>query len=220
MALLNLILLPLLALLGLFETNGAPGGGDASAAGDPPADGGAKPAAKPADAAKPDKGPAGGVEALRADLASERDRRQQLESEIEELRPLRTRLEELEQANQTENEKAINEAKKAGAAEVRQQYEGQVRQARVYAALLEAGMSGKAAETLSESRRWDSLKVDGLKVEGLDQAVAALKTADPTLFTARVPGGSIDQGAQPDSDKPRTYEEAVTAHYASRPGAN
>jgi hypothetical protein len=210
MALLNLLLLPVLALLHLFETNG-PGAGTATA-GDPPAEGTPKADAKPADGTKTDKGPAGGVEALRADLATERDRRQQLETELGELRPLRTRLEELEQANQTETEKAITNARKEASSERDAHWQGLIRQARVENALAAAGCTDPGVAALA--RDFSALKVnDQGDVEKLTETVDAFKQSHPTLFTARVPGGSIDQGAQRPSDQPTTWEDDVAQAY-------
>lgn len=215
MALLNLILVPFLIALGLWEGEG---GGDAGAAGDPPADSSKKPDAKP-EPAKPDAGRAGGEDALRADLAKERDKRQGLEAELGELRPLKQRLEQLEAANQTETEKAINAAKKEATTAERARWEGVIRAARVETALSAAGCTDPSVAALA--RDFSGLKVnDNGDVENLTETVQAFKDAHPTLFTARVPGGQIDQGVQPDSDKPRTYEEAVTAYYTSRPGAS
>lgn len=232
MGLLNLLLFPVLAALGLFETapaggatSGAPGGDAAGGSGTtptPPAPP-ATPAAQgggatggadqgtpaPASGTKPDAGPAGGVEALRADLAGERDKRQAVERELEQLR----------NATKTDSEKALDAAKKEGRAEADGQWSGRVIRSEAKSALAAAGATdvGVAVAAFLDEHR--SLKVnDEGEVEELAAKVTAFTKAHPTLFTARVPSGSGDGGATPPPPtKPAgSLEEALTRHYQQK----
>lgn len=214
MTFLNLILIPLLWLLDLFETGDA----DVGNAGDPPA-GEGKPA-KPADASpaetKPDEAKPepkdeplgeGGKAALvkeREQRAAEKKRADAAEAELTKLR----------EATQSESEKAINEAKKQATAEERNKWTGVIRQTRVESALMAAGCNDPSIAALA--REFTDLKVtDEGDIENLTATVEAFKKSHPTLFTARVASGSADQGAKPTGpNRPQTLESALDAHYA------
>lgn len=223
MALLNLILLPILAALGLFDTDGggAGDGGDAGGGGDAGADGSAAAtragaAGDGSDAAATkdeDDEPLG--DAGKKALAEERAARKAAERRA---KAAESERDQLKTAGQTEQEKAIEEAKKAAAAEERTKWEARTIRAEAKSALaaIGAGDVGVAVAAFLDENR--DLKVtDGGDVEDLDATVKAFKQAHPTLFTARVPGGSADQGARPPSDKRATsLEEAYERHYAPR----
>jgi hypothetical protein len=220
MSFFNLLLLPFLLLSLLFKTDG-PGADGGS--GDPGADDSTKDdaaaGAKPA-GAKPDTKDEplgdGGKAALEAERVRARNEKKRADTAEAELQRLRD-------ATQSESEKAINDAKKEAAAEERSKWVGVIRQTRVESALTAAGCSDPSI--VSRATEFAELNVtDTGEVEGLTATVDAFKAAHPTLFTARVPSGSADQGVKPTDDKPRTYEEAVQAALAaqggsSRPGA-
>ena len=92
------------------------------------------------------------------------------------------RADELEDANKTEHEKEVAEAKKAGAAEVLDRVHGQVRRSEVRAALLAAGVQPGLVDLASRADQFASLKVTDDGVEGLDGAVEAFRKATPELF--------------------------------------
>lgn len=228
MALLNLMLLPILAVLSLFDGNGT--GGDAGGSGgsgsttDGGGSGGASgtTAGAPAAAAptqpgtKPDAGRAGGPEQLQADLARERDRRQAYERELGELRPLKTRLEQIEAANKTEAEKAVEQAKREGASERDGHWLPRVIRSEAKSALAAAGATDVTVAVAAFLDAHRDLKLnDQGDVEQLTETVEAFKNAHPTLFTARVPSGSADQGAQgPKTTPAATLEEALERQFS------
>jgi hypothetical protein len=210
---LNLLLIPFLVALGLLDGEGAAAGdgkaGDGAAEGAKPDD-----AAKPDDkaAAKPDTKPDEGElgDAGKAALTAERKARRDAEARATAAEKERDAL---KTATQSESEKAISDAKKEAATEADAKWAGLIRRTKVEAAI--AALGGDPV--LADSREFADLKVtDTGDVEELTATVDAFKAAHPTLFTARVPGGSADQGAKPPGgQKPATLQEAVEAHYAS-----
>lgn len=222
MALLNLILLPLLAALGLFETNGQgadDGGATGAAEGSGNAQGSGSTATTTADAtegatSEDDDGQgAGSKAALKVDLARERDRRQATERERDEVRQ---RLEQLESASKTDHEKAVDAARKEAEKTAAARYEGMIRRSEVRSALAAAGCNDPAIVSLAPEFAQLKITDDG-EVEGLASAVKKFKAEHGTLFTARVPSGDADQGAKPaDNQRATTLEDAYTAHYAGR----
>lgn len=201
MTALNLLLIPVLWLLGLFDGDG---GGDAGTAGT--TDGGSTKSSDSAtktdagtktdtatktDATADDLGEAGkrAIAEERKQRRAEKDRADAAEAELQRLRD----------ATQSESEKAVNDAKKAGASEERAKWEGLIRRTRVESALTAAGCNDAAIASLASD--FTDLKItDTGDVEDLTATVESFKTAHPTLFTARVPSGSADQGARPNSD--------------------
>lgn len=215
MTFLNLLLLPLLLSRLLFKTDGG-GTGDA---GDPPADDskttgndGAKPSDKP-DAKQDEPLGEAGTKALEA--FKERARNAEREAKA-----AKDELDALKQANQSESEKAITAAKKEAAAEERTKWQGVIRQAKVESALTAAGCNDPAIAALA--REFAELTVsDEGDIENLTATVETFKKSHPTLFTARVAGGSADQGAKPNSpNRPATLEGALDAHYAGSRAAS
>ena len=228
MALLNLILLPILAALGLFspdggEAGGGDGGGDtAGAAGSatpaPPATGDTGAAAAAAAAATKD-GEGDGDDAPLGEpgkkaLETERAARRAAEKRAKDAE---TEAERLRTAGQSEQEKAIADAKKAGRTEADQVWHGRFVRAEARAALAAAGVGdvGVAVAAFLDEHRDLKVNDDG-ELEDLDATVQAFKRAPPTLFTARVPGGSADQGAKPPAAKrAASLEEAIAAQLSS-----
>lgn len=216
MALLN-ILFAIFTLLGRIDAGGSGDGGNDGpvSGGDEPAKGdGAQTGDGAQDASKDDDTPLGdaGKKALDQERAARRAaerRAREAEAEAERLRG----------ATQTEQEKAIDDAKKTAAAEERIRWESRAIRAESKSALAAAGAGDVAvavAAFLDENR---DLKVnDQGEIDDLDATVQAFKKAHPTLFTARVPGGSADQGAKPPADKRAgSLEEAYERHYTQRP---
>lgn len=145
-----------------------------------------------------------GKKALKAERDARRDaerRAQAAEKERDDLRA----------ATQSDSEKAINEAKKAAAAEERGKWEGLIRRTRVESALTAAGCIDPSLASLAPD--FADLKVtDTGLVEDMDSVIEKFKTAHPRQFAATAPSGSADQGVKPnDNKRPKTLEESVAA---------
>ena len=199
---LNLLLLPVLAALGLFETTPGGASGGEPATGEPAKPSVALPAEPPADTEPLGEGGKRALDEERRARRAEKARADAAEAELARVR----------EAGQSDQEKAINDAKKQAAAEERTRWEGRAIRAEAKSALASAGagdVSVAVAAFLDEHR---DLKVnDDGEIEDLDKAVKAFKDAHKTLFTARVPSGSADQGAKPPDTKPRNLEDAISA---------
>lgn len=95
---------------------------------------------------------------------------------------------ELKARGLTESERAIADAKKAGAAEVTERFQGQIRRAEVRSALTSAGISASVLDLATNASEFAALKVnDEGEVVGLDTAVEAFKRAKADLFTPKTP---------------------------------
>jgi len=113
------------------------------------------------------------TDAGRTALRKERDRAEKAERELDKLR----------KANQTETERAIADAKAAGAAEATEKYAGAIRRAAVKASLLEAGVDPSLIELASRAEQFARLDVDeDGEVKGLDGALEAFKRTTPSVF--------------------------------------
>lgn len=224
MALLNLILFALFTVLGRFFPDGGDAGGDGGGAAatpgttTPPATGsGDAGAASTGDAGTPPATTVGGDEPLgeggKRALEAERAARKAAEQRA---KALETERDTLKTATQSEQEKAIDAAKKAAAAEERTKWEGRTLRAESKGALAAAGAADVDVAIAAFLDQHPDLKVtESGDVEDLDATVKAFKQKHPTLFTARVPGGSADQGAKPPTDKrAASLEEAYERHYA------
>jgi len=149
-------------------------------------------------------------------LKAERDARKEAERRAA---AAEREAEELRTANQTEQEKAISEAKKTAAAEERGKWEGLIRRTRVESALTTAGCIDPALASLAPD--FADLKVTDMgTVDEMDSVIEKFKEAHPTLFAARAAGGSADQGVKPNNTtkKPASLEEAVSAAIAAQQG--
>lgn len=105
--------------------------------------------------------------------------------------------EALRNASRTDQEKAIAEARKEAAAEVTGKFQAQVRQARVESALTAAGIEPTLLDLAAKSDEFAKLKVtDDGKVEGLAEAIEALKKDRPALFKSPVTPGTADGGTR------------------------
>lgn len=121
---------------------------------------------------------------------------------------LQARIDELESASKTESERAIAQAKKEATDEVTTTFHAVIRQAKVEAALADAGVSPELRDLAAKAPEFADLKVNGSDVEGLTEAITAVKAIRPTLFAAAAggaagspppagrPTGSADQGAR------------------------
>lgn len=88
----------------------------------------------------------------------------------------------------TDSERAIADAKKAGAAEVTERFHGQIRRAEIRSALTSAGINASVLDLAAKADEFAALKVtDEGEVSGLDGAVEAFKKARPDLFTGGKP---------------------------------
>lgn len=178
---------------------------DNASAGATPAAGGATPpqtpaqpaAATPAAASSPAMG---GDEAALGDagkraLQAERDARA---IAIRERDELKARLEELENASKSDHEKAIAQAKRDGAAEVTGRYENTIRVLAVRSALAAAGVNPAFVDLASRADVFTALKVNGEgEVQGIDDAVKALRDATPDLFVPKSQQRPTDFGGGP-----------------------
>jgi hypothetical protein len=116
------------------------------------------------------------------------------------------RLAELEAAHQTDQEKAIAQARTEGAAEATAKADAKVRRAEVKRALSAAGCAD--VELAAMAGDFADLKVDDAgEVEGLDQALATFRTAHAALFAPKRPTGSADAGT---SGRPPTAPTSFT----------
>lgn len=176
-----------------------------NSAGATPAAAGATPAqtppaqpATPTPAAAPTPPATGDPDALgdagKAALEKERSARKAAEAAA---REAVAELEKIRTANQSEADKALADAKKAGGDEVLARVHTQVRRSEVKAALSAAGINGQVLELATKDDRFTSLKVkdDGV-VDGLEDAVKAFKAAQPDLFKAPATPGTADGGAR------------------------
>lgn len=152
----------------------------------------AAPAAAPATGAADD---AALGDAGREALRRERDARAAAERDA---KTAKDELEKLRAASLSESEKAIADAKRAGADEARTQLHGALRSSEVIRALTTAGLSPSLATLAARGDEFAALKVsDSAQVEGLPEAVAAFREANKDLFRAAPPPsapGSFDTG--------------------------
>lgn len=105
---------------------------------------------------------------------------------------------ELKAAGLSESERAVADAKKAGAAEVTERFHSQIRRAEVRAALTSAGITPSVLDLATKADEFSALKVneDG-DVVGLDGVVDAFKKARPELFAAKATPRPGDAGLGP-----------------------
>lgn len=111
-------------------------------------------------------------------------------------------LTKLRQASLTDQEKAVDAARREGAAEVRTLFEARIRRAEIRTALTAAGITASELDLASGATEFASLKVGDDGVAGLSEAVDAFKKAHPALFGASKPAlpaaptGSADAGTR------------------------
>lgn len=198
---------------------GPEGNGGAGSAGATPVAGGAtppqsEPVTTPAAVVQPQtpSAPATGTEGDLGDagkraIKAERDRAKAAEDARD---ALQTRIDELENANRSDQEKAVADARKEAETAERTKWTDTIRSLRVEGALRDAGCTDPAIA--SKGSEFGRLKVaDNGDVEGLSEAVDAFKAAHPTLFPAGRPQGDFGGGARSGAPaKPATLAEAVT----------
>lgn len=136
-----------------------------------------------------------------------------------EAKSLRARLKELEDerstaaaAQQTDAERNLKAARKAGGDEVLLRVQGQLRRSGVKSALVAAGVNAEVLDLATKDDVFSDLSVtEEGEVEGLDAAVAALKKARPSLFTKSTPGdfGGGNRGGTPTTT--RSMDELLRA---------
>lgn len=118
-----------------------------------------------------------------------------------------TALAELKAASQTEAERAVTQARKDGAAEVLERVQAQIRRSEVKSALTAAGVNPAFLALAVKADEFANLTVDDDgEVEGLTEAVAALKSANKALFTSEPAAGTADGGGR--GSKTITKEQA------------
>lgn len=153
---------------------------------------------------------AGGTEALRADLARERDARQALQRQ----------LEELQSGQQTEHERAIGQARREAVAAADGKWAAHIRAAEVRGALRAAGIVNEKFLGLAlAASEFKDLKVDGDTgtVQGVAEAVEKFRETYPEAFAKAppAPGGQWDgaAGGSGAGKGPEGLEAAVEEHY-------
>lgn len=105
-------------------------------------------------------------------------------------------LEKLRTASLSDSEKAVKEAKEAGASEASAKFQAQIRRSEVRTALTAAGITPGLLDLATKADEFASLKVtDDGEVEGLAAAVTAFKKDHQDVFGARRPAGGADLGA-------------------------
>lgn len=129
---------------------------------------------------------------------------------------LEKELNDLKAKSLTDTERAIVEAKSAGATEVTERFHAQIRRSEVKSALVSAGINQSVLDLAVKADAFAALKVsDAGEVEGLDEAVKAFKKGRADLFGKLASDGSSDGGAQGDApSRASTLEGAIDAHYA------
>lgn len=142
-------------------------------------------------------------------LTAERSRASAAERERDELRK---QLDEITNANRSEAEKAIDKARKEGAAEALVIADAKVRRAEVRTALLAAGVNPGLLDLAARADVFAELKVsDAGEVEGLTNAIKAFKESTPDLFPTQRPpdygGGPRGSAANAGVDMNRLIRE-------------
>ena len=143
-----------------------------------------------------------GLKALKA----ERDARAAAEKELADLKA----------AGLTDQEKAIDEARKAAAAEERAKGDSRIRRSEVRSALRVKGLSNeKALDLAVNAPEFAALKVeeDG-SILDLTKTVDAFVKDYPEMFAAAPAAGGVNRGPTDGSpDQPTSLEGAVAQHY-------
>lgn len=191
--------------------------GATPAAGATPGDAGNPPEAPKPPAAQPappapeaPKAPATGDEALGEPglkaLKAERDARAAVEKELADLKA----------AGQTDQEKAIEAARKSAAAEERAKGDGRIRRSEVRSALRVKGLTNeKALDLAVNAPEFAALKVDEEgSVTDLSKTVDAFVKDYPEMFAAPKAPGDVNRGPNDGNpDQPTSLEGAIAQHY-------
>jgi len=134
-----------------------------------------------------------GAAGLRA-LQAERSRADAAERD---LKALKTQLEELQNAQKSDDEKAISQAKKDGAAEASAKLTAAIRRSEVRTALTAAGANPALLDLAAKADEFAALDVsDAGEVTGLAQAVEAFKKGHPEVFGKPATPGTADGGTR------------------------
>jgi hypothetical protein len=171
------------------------------------------PAADPADEAALQ-------EAGRRALAAEREARRVAEEELKTLRAVKTDYDKLKAASLSESEKAIAEAKTAGAQEASAKLTARIRTSEVRSALISAGAVQSLVDLAAKADEFAEVKVDDNgNVTGLEEALGTFRKAHPDVFAkpAAPSPGSADQGArggQAGGARSTTIEAALEKRFA------
>lgn len=126
----------------------------------------------------------------------------------------RKKLEAFERERESEQEKAVREAREAALLENKPA----VVDAKAESAFLRADARPERVEALTRFLNLDEIQVEGRKVTGLDDQVTKLKSEYPEFFKAETAPEEpkkvtpkIPVGNKPPSDKPRTIGEQIAA---------
>lgn len=191
-------------------TGATPGGGATPpAAGQGQPAGGATPPATEPTTQPPATGDEGLGEAGKAALRREREaaaaEKKRADAAEEELRKLR-------EATQSDQDKALADARKEGERTATERWQGAVRSANVMSALRSAGVANeKLVATLAKADAFSKLEArDDGTVAGLDEALAAAKSDFPEAFKSV---GEPTRGVAGDTpgDEPKTLRDAIAA---------
>jgi hypothetical protein len=201
--------------------------GESTSAGATPAAAGAtpvqsQPAGQPdASSAAPTPGPATGDELGEAGKKAIAAERKAAKEAQDALKAAQDELEALRATTLTDQEKALNAAKREAAAEVSAKYDSKLIRADLRGRLKAAGMANDALVELAlKSDAFAGVKLDeeGRVIDG-DKLIEALKKETPELFaTPAGPGnGTVTAGAQTGAPvPPKDLESAILAHYTKR----
>lgn len=132
----------------------------------------------------------GGKKALESERKAAREALKRAETAEKE-------LEKLRQASQSDQEKALDTARKEGAAEAAKAAAVRIRRAEVRRSLTAAGIQATELALAATASEFGDLEVDDEgEVAGLDEAVNAFKAAHPSLFGKPAASGSMDGGVR------------------------
>lgn len=164
----------------------------------------AAPPATGDDAALGDAGKRILAEARRAAKEAE-DRARAAEAERDALRT----------ATQSEQEKALEAARKEAAAEVRTTFESRIRRSEIRTALTAAGISATELDLASAAPEFARLRVTDDGVDGLTEAVTTFKALHPTLFAKPAPPvADLGGGPRGQSGTPTLRQQIAAAEEA------
>jgi hypothetical protein len=115
-------------------------------------------------------------------------------------------LAELQTANQTDQERALAEARKAGESEATAKAHAMVRRSEVRRALSAAGIASDGLDLAAGAPDFAGLTVgEAGDVADLDAAVSAFRATHPTLFAGGRSAGSFDTGTGAGRAAARTF---------------
>lgn len=158
--------------------------------------------------------------------AAIREERRRAKEAEDRAKAAETELQQLREAGQSDQDKAITQARREGAAERDAHWKARIRAAEVRGALRGGGIvDDEALELALGARHFRDLKVDSEtgSVDGLPEAVEAFRKTAPWAFkttsgtpTPGGPWGGAEGGNK--TKEPASLTEAIAAHYTTPKG--